>query len=472
MAPAKRIDAAAVQRLLAGSKEDPDPGVFRSLLGFHTGTTSIKAVHVMNDLVQCLAGRIPSHGGDFICRVIRQHHEHSADEGNGDAALRTDERLGVAYKQAYPERLGSQLITELRHAAEVVVNADGGVYRAGDRMASSLATHIGLLGKEGFRSFRVGAFLARILNAGGRKTLLSLFESDSDPVSRFLRPLFKGTTFDVVAQEDTGHIQSEFDGVLGRRLSNLLLQPLSKPALLRHFALACSLGILLKVHGVGRGQARPAILALAAATDEQRRRSLRSQAVQALVRGRDKLDQAIARMLQGDRRFRPLLETRLSSETPCIEVPRSQEGEELALSVVRAMRKHKASKRETAVYWPDEFALQLAKKSGVIWPLQARGWKQYVVLTSEHVEMLWLMFGSAGGAMEWRYFWREVRNKLGIVVGADPYDDACFLEDCGVKRCELEALKANGNQLLDQSSRRGLVRRLPDGAAEIGGRAT
>src|SRR5262245_39818292 len=175
---------AAKRVLMAGSEEEP--GVFEAVLGFQTRTYSIKAVHMMNDLAQTVAGGAPSHGGDLLCQVIR----HDKDgEGTSEEELRANTRLGPAFRRAFPQELGPMHVRHLRHAIGLVLNHDGGLYQAGTQMASGLATHRLLLGLDGFRGLRLGSYLARCLSAEGRQRLASLYNDDRDPYTRTLRPL-------------------------------------------------------------------------------------------------------------------------------------------------------------------------------------------------------------------------------------------------------------------------------------------
>ena len=469
MAAPKKLDASALRDVLGGAGSDR--GVFFSLLGFRTGTTSIKAVHVLNDLAQHLCGRMPAHGGDLVCRLIRQHHERADVEGNSDSVLRADTQLGRVYQRAYPESLGPQLISEIRSATDVVLNADGGVYEPGKQMASSLATNVSLLGREGFRRFHVGPFLATILDTRGRTRLKTLFQSDTDPVSRFLRPIICDIPFTPVSQDYPKYQPTAFDAALGRRLSQLLAHRLSKPTLLRYFALAASLGIFLKVHGVGREAGRPALLALA--SEWQGTRPLRRQAIQSLLRGRDALDDAVARALAEDARFAELLERKTPRDAAVIAIPGGGDVSSQAVAAVQLMRAHQPEKLagESELYWPERFASALARKAGAILPRDNRaGWGQYAALSPEHVEVLALMFTDPGGkSLSWNALWRAIRDELGIVVGASPYEDARYLEESSVMHCDLEALATNAQQLLEQSCRRGVARLLPDSGAEVGG---
>lgn len=469
MAPPKKLDAKHLRDILGGSGDDQ--GVFFSLLGFRTGTTAIKAVHVLNDLAQHLCGQMPFHGGDLLCRLIRQHHERAAIEGNSDSALRSDARLRAVYKRAYPEALGPQLVSELRLATGAVLNADGGIYEPGKNMASSLATNVGLLGKEGFRRFQVGPFLATILRDEGRQRLIELFRSDTDPVSRFLRPITRAVPLETLSNGCVAYEPSDFDVTLGKRLSNLLEQPVSKPTLLRFFALAVSLGLLFKVHGVGRDSGRPALLALA--SEWVGGRPLRRQAVQALLRGRDNLDRAIATNLSQSDVFAELLQNRVPKSAPFIELASAGADSERAIAVIQAMRQHrpKRSAGESELYWPEQFALALGRKAGAILPRDTRaGWGQYAALSPEHVEVLTMMFVDPNGSpLSWTAFWKQVREDFGVVVGANPFQDARYLEESGIRHCELEELAANARALLDQACHRSVARLLPDSGAEVGG---
>ncbi len=466
MAP-KRLDAKLLRDALGGSSDEV--GVFQALLGFRTGTGALKAVHLMNDLAQTVSNQIPAHDGDLLCRVTREHHERSEAEGNSDSALRADPELGGIYGRAYPERLGAQLISDLRSAAGRVLNVDTGMYEPGKRMASPLATHVGLLGADGFGRFLVGPFLASLLGVDGRARLQELFCSDTDPVTRALRPLFAGVELRERQQPEYRNAPSHFDSILGARLSTLLTQPLSKPTLLRSFALAASLGILLKIFGVGRAHGRPALLALSSSAT--RPRTLRRVAVQSLQRGRDALDRALANELNRHPSAEKLWSAKVRTQSPTVEIRRERRDETAALQAIRAMRNHRAmkSKGEIELYWPDKFALALAGKAGLV-SSRTAGWGQHLRLSPEHIEILAMMFvPPTARAPAWKTMWRQIRDDIGVVVGANPSEDARFLEDAGVMHAGYEELAKNALSMLNASVSRGVARLLPDSGAEVTG---
>lgn len=463
MAARKKLDVKLLQELLGGSAEAP--GVFQGLLGFRTGTTKLKAVHVMNDLAQTILRQAPAHRGDLICRVVRERR--GDDEDNSDGALRADPKIGRAYSRAYPERLGAQAISELRRAADVVLNFDDGVFKAGTRMASPLATHVGLLGDEGFRRFLVGPFIASLLGEQGRARVEALFRSDMDPVSRAMRPLFRGVALEERPPGDPERAPSGLDRSLRDGLSRLLTHRLSKPTILRNLALASSLAVLLKVYGAGRPEGRPTLLALPALGDGPG--PLRKQSVQALLRGRDALDRAIRDQLALHPRFEELWSTRPRPEDPFIEVPGGRRDPEVILEAVREMRRHRRERgsSEVELYWPDSFALALGQREGFVLPKDRRaGWLPYLALSPEHVELLVLMqIGAEEDALPWRELWATIRSSLGLVIGAAPSVDATALGDAGVPHVSLDDLARNARRLLDASVRRGVAQRLPDSGA-------
>jgi len=95
------------------------------------------------------------------------------------------------YSRAFPVELGSAQCAGWRLGARALLNVDGGMYLPGSQMASSVATHATLLGAEGFRRFRVGAFIAALLDDDSRARVRQLYMTDRDPVSQALRPLFQ-----------------------------------------------------------------------------------------------------------------------------------------------------------------------------------------------------------------------------------------------------------------------------------------
>lgn len=465
MSNKKRIDPTAVKRVMMGDTKSDEKalGLFEQMLGFRPSTnTSYKGVHLMNDLVQSVVGGAPEHGGDFLCKLIRFDVD---GEDNREETLRKDKKFGAAFERAFPIELGPQRIEHIRHAAQEVLNFDGGVYKPGDRMASSLATHWSLLGFEGFRRFKVGAYLCAILDTPGRQRMKALFESAKDPISRAFRPLLLED-----ARKDTNPFEalpklSTFDQSLGQALSTLLMQPLSKPALLRAFALGASLGIVLKILGIGREGGRPILLALSI-EDETGFRPLRVEAIASFRAGIEALDRRVATLLPKHKQAQEIMSRQSKGEY--IEVKGGAPLEEVAEEIVSEMRKLKND--EYKVYWPDEFAISFGRRVGCIMPKVEVGWGKYLALPSEFFEVLTLMFVPRGSApSEWHKFWRDVRERLGIVVGANAYADATELNKIGVENVSVERLAENAEIMLKQAVRRGVARRLPDSGAEVGG---
>lgn len=468
MSKEKRLSAKIAQQLFGGRADQA--GLFESMLGFRTGSTSIKGVHMMNDLAQVVLGGAPDHGGDFLCRLIREAVE---DEDNSEESLRSDQRFGRAFSRAYPLDLGHRRISQLRLAAGTLLNVDGGMYKPGDSMASSVATHRDLLGFEGFRRFKVGVYLASILNDDGRKKVKELFTTASDPVSRALRPLFiEGALVD---KQPPGRFKdmatSPFDQSLGRGLLTLLNQPLSKPTLLRYFALAASLGIVLKILGAGRPHGRPAVLALPAHQDEGGPRPLREQAVLSWRVAVNELDRHLASLLPGHDLAELLWRSPAGPDEAALAVPQTQSLANCAADLVTAMRGHEKGADEIELYWPDEFALALGKRAGCVLPKgKGFGWGNHLALSGEFVEIVMLMFVPAGKAAEdWSGLWRRVREHLGLIIGAEAHVDAETLEEAGIRHVSLEELSNSAEVLLNQAVRRGVARKLPDSGAEAGG---
>ena len=449
-------DETALRDLLMG-----DAGVFEQVMGFGTGTTVIKGVHVMNDLAQCVLGGAPSHGGDLLCGVIREDKaEHGED--NSDARLRADLRFGEAYQRAFPADLPPGEITRLRTAAAALLSFDGGMYRAGTRMASGLATHRDLLGFEGFRRFGVGHYLEQVLGETGRERLRTLFESPTDPLTRALAPLLlEAPLRDTQPGRGPTSELSPFDRSLGGALNTLLSQPLTKPALLRLFLLAASLGICLKLLGAGLPDGRPIALATCA-DDVGPGRLLRQEAVQAFNRGLVRLDARIAGALAERAGWSAML---------LAKKPRSARGfdtDGAPAAVVAAARVHSFSDR---VYWPDTFAIALGRKAGCVLPKRDQaGWGKHLVLTGDLIEALVLMFVPPGEPPEaWPLLWERVREELGLVIGANDYEDPQLLRASGVLQVNAEDLAKNSDNVLAAAIRRGVARRLPDSGAEAGG---
>lgn len=463
------LDAVIAQRALMGSKEIV--GVFEQVLGFRPSTTRIKPVHVMNDLAQCVFGGAPKLRGDLLCRVIR--HAQPLPEDNSDEALRADAWLSDAYQRAYPEELGRSAITQLREGARVLFNCDEGVYRAGDSMASGLATHWSLLGAEGFRRFGIGSYIASLLDDQGRAQLKALLEEERDPVTIALAPLRAGDPLEVHAWTPRSQ-DSPLDLALGEGLRTLLKQPLSKPARLRALALAGCLGVCLKVFGAGSPDGRPTLLATPL-DDVEARRALRDPAIQALSRSIDSMDRRLAETLAASPEWQTLVLTPVSKLGARVALPVPAEAVNAPLALVKAMREHKKGQatgiKEQDIYWPDTFALSLGKKIGAIGPRHDQaGWGKHMTLTADLVEVIVLMFAPAGAPPQsWRGLWAKVRDELGVLIGADEYQDSESLSRAGVPAVDLEALGANNDVFLEMACRRGIARRLPDSGAEVSG---
>jgi hypothetical protein len=463
MPNARRIDAALINEVLSGGEEAP--GLFEQLLGFRTSTGVIKSVHIMNDLAQTVLGGAPEHGGDFLLRVIREGVE---GEDNSEEALRADPRFGEAFTRAFPVALGPARVRALRAAAARVLNFDGGAYKPSTQMASALATHKALLGFEGFRRLGLGPYLAATLEAEGRQRLVSLFEDARDPLSRAFRPLLLEAPLVEKGRRPGPTAVTPFDKALGRRLSTLLAQPLSKPTLLRYFALGASLGLVLKVLGAGREEGRPMLLALAAEYDGGSR-PLRAEAVQAFRRGVDALDGRLVALLPSHPRAAALLSSSPGPKAAAVEVRGGLPLEKIAEELVEVMRQRPSGEETT--YWPDKFAVALGRKAGCVLPLKDQaGWGTHLALTPELVEVLIMMSVPHGAHAEpWAKLWKRLREELGIIIGASPSSDAEALRRAGVLSVSLERLAENSELLLRQAVRRGVARRLPDSGAEAGG---
>jgi hypothetical protein len=437
-------------------------GVFEELLGFRAATKKYRAAHLMNDLAQAVSGVVPADGGDLLCRVIRQDAE---GEQNGEAELRADAVLGHAFERAYPRELGARRIRALRAAAGMILNFDRTVYAPGDRMASPLATHQGLLGAEGFRRFRVGPYVARILTPEGRERLRELFVSVRDPLTRALRPLLSGEFEPARTAEGPAPEPVGFDHALGARLSRLLAQPLSKPALLRAFALGASLGIVLKILGLGSPDGRP-ILPAVPTDDEDSEASRWEAAIQAFQRARDTMDARVAQALEGHARTAGLL-GRARPTGAAVEVVGS--GPAALRALVQAVRDEG---EQTGIWWPDAFAIHLGRQSGCILPKSDRaGWATYrLALTPELVEVVILMsVDPAGRPQPWARMWRGVADDLGLLIGANTAVDAEALRAAQVPHVSPQRLRENAAAHLRAALRRGAARALPDGGAEAVG---
>ncbi len=438
-------------------------GAFEQILGFRTSTHAIKGVHIMNDCAQTLLGGAPGNGGDFLCRVIRVDKD---DEPNSEDQMRADELFGRHFNAAFPRELGPRRIRALRQAAATVLNYDGGMYRAGDRMASALATHQGLLGFEGFRRFRIGRYLTRILSTSGQQRLRELLTSDRDPMTRALRPLI---VRDPLVDPSSGTAASTpppltpFDTALGARLSKLLAQPLTKPALLRAFSLGASVGLVLKILGVGREGGRPTVLALASDENTLPSRPLREEAVQSFQRARDSLDTALAAYVTAQGTSK--LYSRATEPSDAVEI---SGGQKAALELITKLRAYPG---ETKIYWPDEFAVALGRKAGCILPRTSRaGWGAHLALAPEHVEVLTLMSVPPDSErVPWSRLWNDLRADLGLIVGVNPVADADALRSIGVMHVSAQKLRDNAAAILRGGVLRGAAHRLPDGGAEAVG---
>ena len=460
MPETRRVDVDAIVRVLMPHEEHA--GVFEEAVGFRTSTaTSYKGVHLMNDLAQSVLGGAPAHGGDFLARVMRADVE---GEGNAEHELRAHKVFGAAFSAAFPLALGADRVTSIRAAARDVLGFDGGVYAPGTSMCSPLATHLDLLGFEGFRRFGVGRFLADVLPEAGRARLRAAFESDRDPVTRAFRPLLLPATLEN-RQARTRRVveRSAFDRAFGDALTALMAQPLSKPALLRAVALGASLCLVLKVLGAGRDGGRPVALALAPAEDGGRK-VLREEAVACVRKAVERLDARAAALIPKHPTAADLLK-KPGPKAPAIEVPDEADPTAFYETIVAASRKVEG------VYHPEDFAIAFGRKAGCVLPQSDRaGWGRHLALTPEFVEILVLMFvPHRAPPMPWPTFWREVREVFGVVIGANPTADARFLASAGIENVSEEGLVDNAEAILAAAVVRGIARRLPDGDAEVGG---
>jgi len=439
--------------LIALLMDRDGPGVFTRTLGFGTGTHVIKGVHVMNDLAQVALGGRPSHNGDLLARVIREE-KREGGEDNSDSAMRTASPLGEVYGRAFPPppALSVHRRTLLRSAIGELVHHDGGVYRPGTSMASGLVTHSGLLGAEGFTRFGVGRYLHDVLGPEGQERVRALYSSATDPYSRALAPLiWSAELTEGSKRAGDAPPPSPFDEALGARLTTLLTHPLAKPHILRLFLHVATLGLFLKVMGVGRAGGRPTILATTAA-DVSSSRLLRGEATASVRAGVAALDDALARTLAAD----------------LTAADRATSADD-ATQLLREVRGKRAS--DSKLYLPDKFVVALAARAGMILPRTDRaGWGRHLALTSDAVEALTLMYVPPGARpIAWRALWDGVATDLGLYIGADTYGDACALRDAGVTHVHAEELERNQANILALATRRGVARHLPDGGAEAGG---
>jgi hypothetical protein len=465
MAQTLRLSEPTLYRLLMGA--DGEAGVFERTLGFSAGTGAVKGVHVMNDLAQCVLGGAPTHKGDLLCRVIREDH---LDEDNDDASLRADLKVGLAYVRAFPPRLGGLQTSRLRGAIGKVVNADLGIYQAGTDMASGLVTHRDLLGFEGFRRFRVGRHLQRLLGPEGEARLCQLFLSGTDPLARALAPLWwEAPLLDKHPARPAPAPLTPFDVALGGRLAHLLEHPVSKPLRLRFLLLGASLGLMLKVLGVGQPDGRPSALATVAAS--ARERPLRSEAVQTFARGISAFDRRMAEVLAAHPEAEALWRKQAGRKEASIEVPSETDPLAQAQVTLRAAREHKWSGN---MYWPEDFVISLGRKAGCVLPLHPQaGWGKHIALTPDLVEVLVLMFTDPGARpVPWRVLWGQIADELGLMVGANLGRETERLHAMGVLHLDLDAIARNNDAVLGVAIARGVARRLPDSGAEAGGELT
>lgn len=376
----------------------------------------------------------------------------------------------MAYGRAFPVALGEALTHRLRRADALLLNFDGGIYEPGKAMCSGLGAHRLLLGPDGFRRFQVGRYLASILPESSLARLRALFEGTRDPVTTALVPLIRGLISELdppPALEPRS--LSTFDRNLGVRLGLLLEQPLSKPHVLRLFVLAATLGLVLKVYGVGRPGGRPVLLALPNDAGLNGRKYARQEAVQALALGQAVLDEAIARMLPAHPLAGELWSQPPASTFGAFRVEEARSLEAAALALVARARKEGLGKKD--LYWPDQFAMAFGRKAGVILPRRDQGgWGKHVALTPDLLEAIVLMFVAAGARpVRWEDLWQQVYEDLGLLVGANPHDDFLRLREIGVVQMDLQGIDAVGSTMLELAVRRGVAQRLPDSGAEVGG---
>lgn len=448
-------------RLLELLLDRDGPGVLTRTVGFATGTTVIKGVHVMNDLAQTALGGCPAHDGDLLAAVIRED-KRDENEDNTDEALRAHPRLGAPYARAFPEAMPAHLRTCLRTAIGQLINHDSGMYRPGDRMASGLVTHQALLGAEGFRRFGLGRYLFRLLSPAGQARVRELYTTPTDPYSRALSPLMWDAPLREADRSWYEGPTSAFDVALGTALTNLLQHPIAKPHLLRLFLHAATLGLLLKVLGLNKPGGRPSLLATSA-EDLAKPTLLRAEAVQSLRHGFAGLDVRIAETLAADPKLPSALRTGRAPKNATEVV-----GDAVELVAHARNPNFRGSKQ---MYWPDKFVISLSKKAGFILPKDDRaGWGKRVTLTSDLVEALVLMFVPPGSKPRpWRATWADISAQLGLMIGADTYEDAANLRTAGVTHVLADHLEKNQANILAIAVRRGVARYLPDGGAEVSG---
>lgn len=445
--------AEELKQLLQSSPERA--GIFEDVVGLNMVTTSFKAVHMMNDLAQQAMGGAPAHRGDLLCMVIRPPSVMGeGEESFADSDLRAHSKFSELYGRALPASLGPAKLERLRAALRLLLNNDGGMYLPGTQMASGLGTHWTLLGFEGFSRFGLGRALAEMLGLEGRERVRELFTTAEDPVSRAAAPLLFEAE---LAERRSGrreHELSEFDRRFGYRIVNLLAHPLSKPTALRALSLAATCWLVLKVLGAGRDDKRPRVLVLPEGWNGRRKGPslLRQEATMSYSLCVEALDRRVGEALEQDEDFRT-----------------GRSGASAGHLAVAALR---ASK--TKLYWPDSFAAALGRLAGFVQPKTDRaGWGRYLCLTGDILETMLLMYTPPSGeALQWNALWGTVGEELGLVVGANPYEDDLLLAEAGMEHLPGDSLFASSEILLDCAVQRGLAKRLPDSEAEVGARFT
>jgi hypothetical protein len=295
-----------------------------------------------------------------------------------------------------------------------------------------------------------------------------MYESELDPVSKTFRPLLiDAPLVDRHPPSASAPPLTVFDRALGARLSMLLAQPLSKPPLLRKFALGATLGLVLKVLGGGRPEGKPMLLALAIEDDGSK--PLRDAAVISFRAGVSALDRRIAAMM-AEHPLAPEISKAPKGDGEVAEVRGGLPPAEAMLELIAAIRRG-AGEDAGDVYWPDLFATAFGRRAGCVLPkMDKAGWGVHLALPGEFVEMLVLMSVPPGAPpIPWRELWRGLRKDLGLVIGASAAADAEALRAAGVEGASLERLSENASVALDFGVRLGVARRLPDSGAEVGG---
>ena len=261
---------------------------------------------------------------------------------------------------------------------------------------------------------------------------------------------------------------TQFDADLGKALAQVLRQPLSKPTVLRAFALASCLGFILKVFGAGMLDGRPILLALAG-DDDTRPRPLREKAVISMRRGGAELDRRLAQQIAATKDAKHLWREPKTSEAN-VEV-KDGTTDEMALELIERLHDFRTEDDDVKrMYWPQDAVMSLGRRAGIVQPRISRaGWGSYLALTPETVEVMSLMLLPWGQRADWRAFWAEARARLGILIGANDDEDMHLLKTANVLNVSLEDLSDNSEWILTQAVRRGVARRLPDSGAEIGG---